>query len=344
MKIRRSMSNWQIWSIVAIALFLFAVVVVIMPATAAAVSVNRDLPDKAYPGEEIDVSLTQTDFHITGYVTETLPEGFRYQGLSLSSGGETRDYDETTNNLTIEFREETTITYVVKAGTAEQIKNAEFSGTWGTIDRQGDKINGDVTGDTTLTLGEEPTPTPTPGATVTVTPTPTATLPPTPPAGTLAHIALGANPADIPADGVSTSTLIASVWNGEDWVLDNLTVNFNTSLGKITASAVIENGTAKAILTAGKEEGVATITAEANLSGDIGIVTNTTAVNFSTPGVTPTPTPTPPVTVSPTPTATPKPSPTPTSSPAGETPGFETVFAIAGLLAVAYLVLRGRKA
>jgi len=61
---------------------------------------------------------------------------------------------------------------------------------------------------------------------------------------------------------------------------------------------------------------------------------------------TPTVTPTPTVTSSPTPTATPKPSPTPTSSPVGGIPGFEAVFAIASLLAVAYLVLgrRGREA
>lgn len=53
--------------------------------------------------------------------------------------------------------------------------------------------------------------------------------------------------------------------------------------------------------------------------------------------VTPTPTTTP--TLKRTPTATPSPTPTPTP----EGPGFEAVFAIAGLLAVAYLVLRRRK-
>jgi hypothetical protein len=174
-------------------------------------------------------------------------------------------------------------------------------------------------------------------------------IPPTPPAGTPAHIALNANPADIPADGISTSTITASVWNGEEWVLGNLTVNFSTSLGNTTESAVIMNGTATAILTAGMEEGAATITAEANLSGDIGAVTNTTAVNFTTPGVTPTPavnvtlTPAPTVMVSPTPAATVSPTPSPTKKPL--IPGFEAVFAIASLLAVAHLVLRrGREA
>ncbi|MGB2841051.1 MAG: NosD domain-containing protein [Halobacteriota archaeon] len=53
--------------------------------------------------------------------------------------------------------------------------------------------------------------------------------------------------------------------------------------------------------------------------------------------ITPTPTATP--TPKPTPTATPSPTPTPTP----EGPGFEAVFAIAGLLAVAYLVLRRKK-
>ena len=61
------------------------------------------------------------------------------------------------------------------------------------------------------------------------------------------------------------------------------------------------------------------------------------------PAATPTPTPTPAPTVTPTPTippvvTTPTPTPTPT-----EDPGFEAVFAIAGLLAVAYLVLRRKR-
>lgn len=172
-------------------------------------------------------------------------------------------------------------------------------------------------------------------------------IPPTPQEGTQPYIDLNANPADIPADGNYTSTITASVWDGEEWVLENLTVNFSTDLGNITASSLIENGTATAVLTAGTEDlGVATITAEANLSGDIGIITNTTAVNFTAPGVTPTPpvlTPTPTPTVSPTPAATVSPAPSPTKKPL--IPGFEAVFAIASLLAVAYLVLRrGRKA
>ncbi|MBE0516859.1 MAG: PGF-CTERM sorting domain-containing protein [Methanophagales archaeon] len=55
------------------------------------------------------------------------------------------------------------------------------------------------------------------------------------------------------------------------------------------------------------------------------------------------------VTPTPTPTATPTapptvaPSPSPTATPTPKQPGFEAVFAIAGLLAVAYIVLRRRR-
>jgi len=49
------------------------------------------------------------------------------------------------------------------------------------------------------------------------------------------------------------------------------------------------------------------------------------------------------VTPTPTPTPTVPPPVTPTPTPKPPTPGFEAVFAIAGLLAVAYLVLRKRK-
>ena len=53
---------------------------------------------------------------------------------------------------------------------------------------------------------------------------------------------------------------------------------------------------------------------------------------------TPSPTPTPQVTPTPSPAVTPQPTPSPTP------PGFEAFFTIAGLLAVAYLVMRRRKA
>ena len=74
-----------------------------------------------------------------------------------------------------------------------------------------------------------------------------------------------------------------------------------------------------------------------------------------TPEVTPTPTPSETETpspslsptsmpaVTPTATVTPAPSPSPAATPTPTPPGFEAVFAIAGLLAIAYLVLRGKR-
>ena len=325
-----------------VVVFIAVLVLLVMPATAA-VSVTRDLPDAVSPGEDFYVNLSQSGFiQDTGEVKERLPDGFKYvKGSAKDSVGNIAEVrNDTTNEPTIVFEGMTTITYWVEAGTAEQIETAEFSGTWFTF---GEEEPGDVTGDTNLTLAE-----------VTPTPTPTATaapsggnggggggggIPPAPPAETPAYIHLNATPAEIPADEISTSTITASVWDGNKWVMENLTVNFSADSGDIPASAAIVNGTATGILTAGTKEGVATVRAEANLSGDIGVRNATTTVNFTTPGVTPTPTATPEVTVTETPTA----AETPTPTPAGGIPGFEGIFAVAGLLAVAYLVMGRRR-
>ena len=63
----------------------------------------------------------------------------------------------------------------------------------------------------------------------------------------------------------------------------------------------------------------------------------------STPMLTPTSALTPTPTISPMPSPSPTPGPTLTPTPTPEPPGFEAVFAIAGLLAVAYLVLRRKR-
>jgi PGF-CTERM protein len=70
----------------------------------------------------------------------------------------------------------------------------------------------------------------------------------------------------------------------------------------------------------------------------VGTATNNVAIPDLVISVPPTPspttgTPTPVITPTPTPTATPTPTPTPT-------PGFEVVFALAGLMGVAYLLAR----
>jgi hypothetical protein len=67
------------------------------------------------------------------------------------------------------------------------------------------------------------------------------------------------------------------------------------------------------------------------------------AIRPPTPTPSPTPAPKPEVTPTPTPSLTPTPVVTPTPTPPGKIPGFETSFAILGLLAVAYLLRRRRK-
>ena len=159
------MNNSQILCIIAIALFLSMAVIVVTPA-AAEVTVTRDLPDTVYPGEEFEVSLTQSGFDMNiGGVTETLPEGFKFRGVL--SGGDTFFGDETTNNYTFKFDgTATTLIYKVKAGTKEQIENASFNGTWKTLS-QGEDKEGFVIGDDEVELGVKPTPTPSPSPTAT---------------------------------------------------------------------------------------------------------------------------------------------------------------------------------
>jgi len=185
--------NLQIMSI--IALLFFVAVIGVLPATAADVSVIRGLPDEpVYPEDEISVTLTQSGFFMNvGTTSELLPEGFTYRGLASESGGALRDYDEATNTLTIDFDGVATVTYLLSAGTAEQIESATFSGTWKTTDATLHKLSGDIEGDTSLTLGVGPKPTPTPTPTPTpapgnggggngggTTPTSTPTVTPTP--------------------------------------------------------------------------------------------------------------------------------------------------------------------
>jgi len=175
-----------------------AIAIGVMPAVAEEVSVTRDLPDTPVsPKDDIYVTVNQSGFlWDIGEVKETLPEGFKYVEGS-SSGEEIPTYDEVTNELIIHFANETTITYLVEAGTAEQIADAVFSGKYFITDEDLNPIEGDVEGDTTLTLAEPTptppsgngngggnggasTPTPTPTATATVTPGETPTPSPTP--------------------------------------------------------------------------------------------------------------------------------------------------------------------
>ena len=103
--------------------------------------------------------------------------------------------------------------------------------------------------------------------------------PPAPPNDTPPSLYITAYPTAIYADGTSTARINVSVWDGQDWVWLGQLVNFNTDKGAIDTSAYVVEGTATAIFTAGTEPGVATITAEAEVS-ELGLLTNTTTVTL----------------------------------------------------------------
>lgn len=109
-------------------------------------------------------------------------------------------------------------------------------------------------------------------------------------------------------------------------------VDISTDLGYVPPSLVIlagKNSSSTAFTS--KDSGMAVISVKSK-----GFVSGTTAI-VVIPASTLTPTPTP------TPVATPTPTPFPTPPPAAApAPGFEVVFAIAGLLVVAYLLRKRR--
>jgi len=178
---------------ISIALFIAVALISILPAVAADVTVTRSLPDTPVSQKElIVVNLTQSGFYLNvGSVTETLPEGFTYIPGSIKGEASLISYDNTTNELKIQVENATSISYMVGAGTEDQIVNAQFSGAYWFKDAAMKTIEGAITGDTTLTLAGEPTPTPGTGngggnggggngGASTPTPTPTATATVTP--------------------------------------------------------------------------------------------------------------------------------------------------------------------
>jgi PGF-CTERM protein len=170
-RIKMKMSNLQIVGISAVVLVLSLAVIGTLPVTAAdEVSVTRELPDTPVnTGDNVTVTLNQNGFYRdTGVVTEILPEGFIYVKWSAGIAESDAKWDSETNELKVYFEGETTITYIVTAGTTE---DAEFSGTWTTVDEETmAEKEGTVGGNTNLTLAGGPTPTPTPTPTITPSP------------------------------------------------------------------------------------------------------------------------------------------------------------------------------
>ena len=147
---------------------------------------------------------------------------------------------------------------------------------------------------------------------------------------------------------------IATVGVGEPLVInmttnreDDVTITVTSIAGPMELlgeACRVEDGKAGVTIdTADVVEGTYTIQAEDD-DGNIDEATVTIgAAAAPTPTPVTTPTPTPITTPVPTPVTTATPVPTEEPTPTPEEPGFEAVFAIAGLLAVAYLVLRIKK-
>jgi len=135
----------KIFVSITVLLLLFA-----MAATASAASVTRDLPDSPVTaGTNFDVSISPTGFFVVGTVTEVLPTGYTYVAGSATPVDDAT-YDSATGELALVVDAGTsTVTYSVTAGTATDT----FTGTYATIDASANPVTGDVTGDTTVTIG-----------------------------------------------------------------------------------------------------------------------------------------------------------------------------------------------
>jgi len=83
-----------------------------------------------------------------------------------------------------------------------------------------------------------------------------------------ATMLVSANPLSIPADGSSTAIIEAIVQDSSGNALNGTAVYFTTSLGTITQKAIVENGIARATLTAGNSEGTATVKAVTGVLSD----------------------------------------------------------------------------
>ncbi len=85
------------------------------------------------------------------------------------------------------------------------------------------------------------------------------------PTNIIGNITLTANPANISADGTSTSVITVVTVEDPDFAggkVDAGPITLTTTLGTINGSVQLKNGTATAILTAGTTQGTAAIVAE----------------------------------------------------------------------------------
>ncbi len=96
-----------------------------------------------------------------------------------------------------------------------------------------------------------------------------------------ATLSLVVNPSSIPADGQSTATVEAILQDNSGKAIHGVTIWFSTTLGTITEKAEVEDGIARATLTAGDEEGIATIRAfSGSLSDTIQVIIGFQDINI----------------------------------------------------------------
>ncbi len=98
--------------------------------------------------------------------------------------------------------------------------------------------------------------------------------------GEAARVEILAEPVLLEANGGSTSTITATVWDGLDAPMAGYTVNWGTTLGTLStlSAATDANGRVTVTLTSGTTPGVATVTASA--AAVLGPVVATTAVTM----------------------------------------------------------------
>ncbi len=273
---------------------------------------TRTLPEGPIAaGESFNIELEASHYGIYGYVVETLPDGFEFEDYSglVDVDGDTVEF---------ELWGEPSFIYTVTA--PDEGGSYTFEGIL--IDEEKDEY--DISGDTEIVVGEE-------AGEVTL-PTNLTTREPidavvNSAVGELQTFKIAINkPADI------------------SWQINGTEVQTNESVTDATytnTSAVIGTWNVSAIATN-------TTTGLSEMHTWIWHVTSTSAANITskptpTSAATPTPllTPTPKSKHSPRPTSSATPTPAKSAKPA--VPGFEPVFALAAISAIAYLLLFRKK-
>ena len=364
------------WILVTTTLLMIVTASSIAVSPVAAQSATRTLPDSVAPGETFEVRIEATDYGMAGQVIETLPDGFSYVNSSLSPSQVTQE-DQT---VTFTLLGETSFTYNVTASSTPGTYT--FSGILKDFEKNEYDIGGDkeikvigIVPTATRTLPTSVAPGETFEVRIEATDYGMAgqvieTLP-----DGFSYVNSSLSPSQVTQeDQTVTFTLL-----GETSFTYNVTAS--STPGTYTFSGILKDfekneydiggdssirvevpSTPTPTPTYRHAPGGVTVDSDGDGYSDSYEIRMGTDPHdpksypgAPTPKVTPTPSPSPSPTPTPTPILTPTPplpgtptptptlTPTPSPSPSPTPPGFEAIFAVAGLLAIAYLVLRRRK-